>query len=265
MLFDSTNAKDSPPTSSRITTRWRDRIGSCFFWVYLGLSSAIIFVVAALTWAITRPFDPRLKLLHRLTCAWAYHYVQIVPQWRVKIRGREHLSASHAQILVANHSSATDILILFGIRRHFKWVSKAEMFRVPFLGWNMFLNRYVGIRRGSANAGELFLRQAGAHLQRGSSVLLFPEGTRSRDGQLLPFKSGFARLATTHDVEVVPIAIRGTRDILVKNGLTMSFAAHEIEVTILPPCPAPDSAENTADYCERVRATIQNALRSDVR
>ena len=108
----------------------------------------LLFPIAALVWAVTAPFDRRLVALHRFTCFWASLYTWLNPAWPVQVIGREKIRPDVAYVMVANHQSLLDILVLFRLFRHFKWVSKIENFRIPFIGWNMSLNRYIKLRRG---------------------------------------------------------------------------------------------------------------------
>src|SRR5262249_44611588 len=154
------------------------RLFSVAFWLFIGLSSALLFPVALLVWAVTAPFDRRLRVQHLFTCFWASLYTWANPLWRVRVVGRERVRPGATYVMVANHQSFLDILVLFRLFVHFKWVSKAEMFRIPCIGWNMALNRYVRLRRGSPESIARMMDTCAAHLVAGSSVMIFPEGTR---------------------------------------------------------------------------------------
>src|SRR5438046_9170688 len=125
---------------------------SLVFWLFLVARSIVLFPVAVLIWAVTAPFDRRRALLHRFTCFWASLYTWLNPAWRVRVEGRDRIRPDAAYVMVANHQSLLDILVLFRLFVHFKWVSKIENFRVPFIGWNMSLNRYIKLRRGSRDS-----------------------------------------------------------------------------------------------------------------
>src|SRR5213594_748523 len=131
---------------------------SLVFWLFLVASSIVLFPVAVLIWAVTAPFDRRRALLHRFTCFWASLYSWLNPAWRVRIEGREKIQPGVAYVMVANHQSFLDILVLFRLFVHFKWVSKIEIFRVPCIGWNMRLNRYIKLRRGDARSVAEMMR-----------------------------------------------------------------------------------------------------------
>ena len=123
---------------------------SVVFWGFVVLSSLALFPVAVLIFCLTAPFDRRRWLLHRLTSIWASLYTWLNPAWPVEVHGRERMHEASPTVIVANHLSLLDILVLFRLQSHFKWVSKVENFKVPVIGWNMTLNGYIPIRRGAA-------------------------------------------------------------------------------------------------------------------
>ena len=186
------------------------RIFSTAFWTFLVLSCIPAFLVALLIFLVTYPFDPNRRLLHLYSCAWAQLYFWVNPLWRLRIEGRELLPWRGPAVIVANHQSLGDILVLFGLFRPFKWVSKKSVFKVPLIGWNMRLNGYVGLVRGSRESVVKMLSDCEAWLDRGVPVLLFPEGTRSPDGNVQAFKDGAFHLAVKKGVPVIPVALTGT-------------------------------------------------------
>src|SRR5437870_1322111 len=187
---------------------------SLVFWVFLVASSIVLFPVALVIWAVTAPVDRRRALLHRFTCFWASLYTWLNPAWRVRVEGRERIRPDAAYVMVANHQSLLDILVLFRLFVHFKWVSKIENFRVPFIGWNMALNRYIKLRRGSRESVARALDACERALAQGSSIMMFPEGTRSPDGRLRAFKPGAFTLAQRTGAPILPIVIEGTASAL---------------------------------------------------
>jgi 1-acyl-sn-glycerol-3-phosphate acyltransferase len=198
------------------------------------LTCPIFFVGALVLWAATAPFDRRLRALHVYTCAWAAFYTYVFPYWTVEVRNRERIRRGDTYVLVANHQSLLDILVLFRLYKHYKWVSKIEIFRVPFVGWNMTLNRYIAIRRGDKGDATRMMDACGAALGGGSSIMIFPEGTRSPTGNIRDFRHGAFTLAWRHHVPVLPIIVDGTLDALPKYGLTLNDAAH-IVIQVLDP------------------------------
>jgi 1-acyl-sn-glycerol-3-phosphate acyltransferase len=247
---DTTTAGATPRTWLRT---W---LATLTFWPYLLASSTVLFVGALLLFACTAPFDRRRAALHLYTCAWAYHYVRLLPLWSAEFSGRDHVEDGQTYVLVANHQSLGDILVLFGLFKHFKWVSKRVIFRVPFIGWNMRLNDYVALTRGDPASIEQMMQACRVHLRKGSSVMMFPEGTRSLDGEIKPFKHGAFTLACELGLPIVPLVIDGTRDALPKHGLLLEAAwSLPVRVRVLPPVPT-QAGESPAAVMERVRALM---------
>lgn len=122
-------------------------------------------------------------------------------------------------MIVSNHQSLVDILVSFTLFLHFKWVSKSELFLIPLIGWNMALNRYISLKRGDKGSIKKMYAACEAHLREGSSVYMFPEGTRSPTGELRDFKEGAFVLAKRLNVPILPIVISGTSDAVPKNSL----------------------------------------------
>jgi 1-acyl-sn-glycerol-3-phosphate acyltransferase len=230
------------------------------FWSYMAISNPVLWAGAVALRAATAPFDRERKALHLYTSAWAYHYIKLMPQWTTEFDGVENIEPGRTYVLVANHQSLGDILLLFGLFRHFKWVSKAEIFKVPFIGWNMRMNDYVRLVRGDAASIEEMMDECRKHLKAGSSVMLFPEGTRSADGQVKPFKRGAFSLARELGLPIVPIVVDGTHDALPKHGLV--FRQNDtlrMRVRVLPAV-EPDAAPDVQGLSDLVRDRIVNEL-----
>jgi 1-acyl-sn-glycerol-3-phosphate acyltransferase len=211
-------------------------VGSVLFWAFLVTSSILLFPVAVLVWLLTSPFDPRKVVLHRFTCFWASLYSWLNPIWPVTVEGREHVRPEATYVMVANHQSLLDILVLFRLFVHFKWVSKVENFRLPFIGWNMRLNQYVELRRGDKESIAAMMKASAATLREGNSVMMFPEGTRSPDGRLKAFKHGAFTLALEGGYPLLPILVQGTAAALPKRGFVLQ-GRHPIRLRILPEVP----------------------------
>jgi 1-acyl-sn-glycerol-3-phosphate acyltransferase len=236
------------------------RLLSVVFWAFLVLSSLLLFPVAVLIWALTAPFDRRLVLLHRFTCFWASLYTWFNPAWRVKVHGREKIDPRETYVIVANHLSLLDILVLFRLFTHFKWVSKIENFRVPCVGWNMTLNRYIKLRRGDKASIMQMMRACRATLAEGNSIMMFPEGTRSPSGRMRAFKPGAFQLALESEASILPIVLRGTSDALPKRGFVLQ-GRHDITVTVLDPIAHAEFAHlPVREVSDRVRGIIAAEL-----
>jgi 1-acyl-sn-glycerol-3-phosphate acyltransferase len=238
---------------------------STVFWIFLVVSSLLCFPVALVIWAVTAPFDRRRAVLHQFTCFWASLYTWLNPAWPVVVSGREHIRPDATYVMVANHQSLLDILVLFRLFVHFKWVAKIELFKIPCIGWNMSLNRYVRLRRGDPESIARMMRTCEERMAEGSSIMMFPEGTRSADGRLKPFKHGAFTLAKTVRAPLLPIVVEGTADALPKRGFVLQ-GRHHIRVRVLPEIAYERFADASApELTEQVHALFAAELGESTR
>ncbi len=214
-----------------------NRIISFGFIAFIALSSIFFFVIALTIWPLTVCFDRRLVLLHYFTSFWASLYLWIMPAWSVSIHDRHHIRKGVTYMVVSNHQSQLDILLAFTLFFPFKWVSKAEVFKLPFIGWNMVLNRYIKLKRGDKESIRLMMEQCEKTLAQGSSVYFFPEGTRSETGILKPFKPGAFILAQKMNLPILPIVINGSKNALPKHSLNF-HGKHRMRIQVLEEIPA---------------------------
>jgi 1-acyl-sn-glycerol-3-phosphate acyltransferase len=235
-------------------------VGSGLFWLFMTLSSFVMFPIALLLWIVTAPFDARLVALHRLTCFWASMYTWLNPVWPVTVTGREKIDSTQTYVMVANHQSLLDILVLFRLFVHFKWVSKVENFSIPCVGWNMRLNRYIELRRGDRSSIMKMLKACRLTLESGSSIMMFPEGTRSSTGRLRTFKAGAFELAKDTQKALLPIIVEGTASALPKKGLVFQ-GRHEIRIRVLDAIPYESFADEPVEQLTgRVRELFVSQL-----
>jgi 1-acyl-sn-glycerol-3-phosphate acyltransferase len=236
---------------------------SVVFWAFLTTTSILLFPIAVLIWACTAPFDPRKRLLHQFTCFWASLYTWFNPAWPVTIEGREKIDPDTAYVIVANHQSLLDILVFFRLFNHYKWVSKIENFRLPFVGWNMRLNDYIELKRGDKASIVQMLRKCRQALAAGNSIMMFPEGTRSPDGRLRRFKHGAFELAKDSRAPILPIVLSGTSNALPKRGFVLR-GRHPIRVRILEEIPYESFAgDSVEELTSRVRGVIAAELEKE--
>lgn len=231
---------------------------SLAYWAFAVVTMPPLFVLAFAIFLVTLPFDRRRLALHLYSCAWGTLYLVANPMWRLRVEGREKLPWRGPAVLVANHLSLLDILALYGLFRPFKWVAKAELFRVPIVGWTLAINDYVRVWRGDTESVRTMLGHCRRHLARGTPVLLFPEGTRSRNGRMRPFKDGAFRLALDAGCPVFPIAISGTFEALPASGLSIK-GGMQATVRVLDPI-SPADHPSVAELREAARSAIAAAL-----
>lgn len=209
-------------------------IASLYFWLELNLISALLFPLSFLVYLLTFLFDKRLRLLHLYTCLWSFIVLKINPMWRIRVGGRNHIDPQETYIMVSNHQSGADIIVLYLLWTHFKWVAKKSVFRYPFIGWNMRLNGYIALDRSSTGSMKKMMVDAARILKEGNSIMIFPEGTRSKDGTIQPFKTGAFHLALENKRPILPVAISGTSQAIRKGGFLIN-KNFNIRATVLEP------------------------------
>jgi 1-acyl-sn-glycerol-3-phosphate acyltransferase len=237
-----------------------NRLVALLFLAFIGLTSAVFFLAAVVIWLLTVLVDRRLILLHLFSSFWASLYLWVMPPWSVHVRGRRSVAWKRNHVIVSNHQSQLDILVAFRLFIPFKWVSKAEVFNLPFIGWNMRLNRYIKLKRGDKAGIARMFADCEKALSRGNSIFMFPEGTRSKTGDLKAFKPGAFVLAKKMKVPILPVAISGTHAALPKHSLNF-HGRQDMVVRLLNPIPVEQVAEMTvAELSEKAHAAIARAL-----
>jgi 1-acyl-sn-glycerol-3-phosphate acyltransferase len=162
------------------------------------------------------------NFVHRIARMWAKG-ILVVSRIKVRVNGLSNLEPSTSFIYMCNHQSNFDIPVLLAhIPNQFRWLAKAELFKIPFFGRAMRGAGYISIDRFNRESAFESLNEATAKMRDGVSVMIFPEGTRSRDGTIRPFKKGGFIMAVDAGVPIVPIIIRGTRSIMPKGSLRIN-------------------------------------------
>jgi 1-acyl-sn-glycerol-3-phosphate acyltransferase len=182
---------------------------------------------------------------HLLARFWA-NSILWVSRVKITVSGAEKLDPHRSYIYMPNHQSNADIPLLLGrLPVQFRWLAKAELFRIPIFGRAMRGVGYISIDRSNRKSAFESLKRAARTIREGTSVLIFPEGTRSPDGHILPFKKGGFVLAVDSGVPIVPIIIRGTRDIIPKGHFMIRPAP--VTMQILDPVETSRHTRKTKD------------------
>jgi 1-acyl-sn-glycerol-3-phosphate acyltransferase len=183
---------------------------------------------------------------------------------RVRVEGLENAASSKTAIYCSNHASAMDIPILFVyLPVQFRFLAKRSLFHLPFLGWHLRRSGHVSVDRMRPHEALKGFDRAAQRIREGRSVITFPEGTRSRTGETLPFKAGSFYLAVLAQVPIVPITLNGTRDVLVPD--TYHVRSGQTEMIIHPPIATTGlTVEDVQSLSARVREQIQSRWRSRV-
>jgi 1-acyl-sn-glycerol-3-phosphate acyltransferase len=215
------------------------------------LGTPVFFVV----WLLTAPFDRGRYVAGRLFRLLGVTSVKLNPLWHFETEGTFIRDPRRPYVAVSNHESYADIFLISHLPWEMKWISKEAMFRIPLFGWMMRLAGDISVKRGERGSAARALAAARDRLARHVSVMIFPEGTRSRDGKLLPFKDGAFRLAIESRVPILPIVVAGTRDAMAKGSFR--FQKARARVKVLSPI---ETAGLTLDDVEALREKTRSII-----
>ena len=219
------------------------------FWALISVLSLVLGAAATLAGLVDRSGN----LAHRISSLWS----RLLCEWngiRVELTGLEHVQRDRAQVFVANHQGFYDIFALSGyLPVQIRWVAKAVLFKIPFVGWAMKAAGYVSVERGDRKKSYQSFMATVEKLKSGSSVVIFPEGTRSADGTIGPFKKGGHLLAQRSNAPMIPITIIGSKDIIRKGS--GNIYPGPIRIIISAPVESDDSNKDE-DVLESIRDTI---------
>ncbi len=226
-----------------------------FFLVGLVTSSVIL----SLFGLLLSLFDAKGESIHRVARLWGA--IQLATSGiRAQIEGLDRIP-SPPYLFMCNHQSALDIYALLArLPLSFRWIAKRSLFRIPFLGWAMARAGHISIDRDNAREALKAIDEAARKIREGLNIVMFPEGTRSPDGTLLPFKKGGFALALRAGVPVVPVGIEGTSRLQPKGSL-IPRASGTVYIRIGEPMEV-GSAQRSAKaaFMEDVRSRIEGLM-----
>ena len=187
-------------------------------WVCAVFTILITGITAILS-LISIIFNPNGNLSFRITKLWSKS-ILLFCRVKIETQGIENISKDRIQIFASNHVSMFDIIALTSIIPvKFGWIAKKELFKIPIMGWHMKANNYISVDRSNTRDAVKSLSEAAEQVKNGKRVVIFPEGTRSEDGELQPFKKGLFHICAKTGVPVLPIYIEGTHNILKMHSL----------------------------------------------
>jgi 1-acyl-sn-glycerol-3-phosphate acyltransferase len=204
--------------------------------------------------------DPSRRLAHRIPRCWS-HILLHLARCPVTVEGLEHLHPGENYVFAANHRSAFDIYaVLVAIPRQFLFVAKSSLFQIPLFGQALARMGYVAIERGKRQEAIRSLNEAVAKVQAGANLLIYPEGTRARSRELLPFKKGVFIMAMRAGRPVVPVVINGT--MIAQPPGSFLIRPNPIQVIFCPPV-SPRDFRRKEDLMEAVRQAIAARFKPD--
>ena len=237
-----------------------ERVLSGFAWVTTVMVVIVgVFYVAAV-WLVTAPFDPGRYHAGRAFRQLAVTVVTLNPLWHFETDGETPDNPRLPYIAVSNHESYADIFLISHFPWEMKWLSKDTMFRIPVMGWMMRMANDIPIVRGKRESVVSAMKGCRDRLAKKVSVMIFPEGTRAKTDELLPFKDGAFKLAIEAGAPILPIAVAGTRHCMAKGSF--AFRRARAKARVLPPIPTTGmSNADVAALRDRTREVIDTARR----
>lgn len=218
----------------------------------------VLTAITAILTTILSPLLPNSQISYfparwwgRLVC-WIFFI-------RVHIKGLENIQADRSYVFIANHQSMFDIFTIYGwLPGIFKWIMKAELRKVPLVGKACETAGHIFIDRTNPVAAKISLDKAEKQLSNGVSVVIFPEGTRTKTGKMGKFKKGAYKLATDLQLPIVPMTIRGSFERVIQG--TFQFTPGIIELIVHPPLVVSNSESDIQTLISQSYDLIQTAL-----
>jgi 1-acyl-sn-glycerol-3-phosphate acyltransferase len=242
------------------------RILSAWAWVIaVGVVIVGFFYVAAV-WLVTAPFDKGRYHAGRAFRQLAVTVTTLNPLWHFETDGEAPSDPRLPYVAVSNHESYADIFLISHFPWEMKWLSKDTIFKIPVMGWMMRMARDIPIKRGKRESVVSAMQGCRDRLGRRVSVMIFPEGTRSKTEELLPFKDGAFKLAIEAQVPILPIAVAGTRHCMAKHSF--QFRRARAKARVLAPIPTvgltnadvPALRDRTQAIVDAARRALQREL-----
>lgn len=209
-------------------------IKSLAVWLIGILYMLLFFPLTFLIWLLVLPFDREREITHWILNWQSRILVWLLPIWKIRIEGREKGLKDTPFVIISNHQSILDILLINCLCYRLKWISKIENIKLPVLGWYLRMAGYIIIDRGNPESKEKMMEKSFRCLKGGTSIMMFPEGTRSADCEIGIFKRGAFQLAINTHIPILPIVLDGSGGVLPKHGLIFT-TGHKIRIKVFDP------------------------------
>ena len=201
---------------------------SIWSWFVLGACMVLWLPIMAVLRLVTMKADPGRYWVGLMFRQIAVVMATLNPLWKFRISGVMPTDPRRPYVVVSNHESFVDILLISHLPWEMKWLSKAELFKIPVLGWLMHLAGDIPVDRGSARSAAEAMVRCKEILRQKVSVIIFPEGTRTTTDEMLPFKDGAFRLAIDNKLPILPLAVNGAATALRKHDWRLGRSVAEV-------------------------------------
>jgi 1-acyl-sn-glycerol-3-phosphate acyltransferase len=218
--------------------------------------TALVFSSFLFFTIILFPFDKMKKFSHAHAFLWSDLLIALNPYWNIEISGLKNIDKNKAYVVVANHQSLTDIILLYQTKMQFKWLANWSIFNVPFIGWSLTLTKHIKLKKGSLDSIKNAYQESATWLKRNMSIMLFPEGTRSNGNRMGGFQNGAFKIAIKEQVPILPISIKGTSEVLPKGGWLFT-ANMPISMEVLEPV---HTSGTTLEDLDRLRDLVRSKI-----
>ena len=229
---------------------------SLLYYLVVIAVALVLYVASFIALVVCYPFDRKRVVVHTLSKWITDTIFGLPPFMKREVIGIENIDPKKAYVMTLNHNSMADIITIYNLPLVFKWVSKKEVYRIPIVGRLLYAHGDIVINRASAKEAMQLVHERGKEwLAKGASVAIFPEGTRSKDGEIHNFKEGAFLLAKDAGAPILPIVLNNTNKMM-RKGWLMNWRNH-ITIKILPPISAEEVAERSV---KEVMADVHSSM-----
>ena len=229
---------------------------SLLYYLVVIAVALVLYVASFIALVVCYPFDRKRVVVHTLSKWITDTIFGLPPFMKREVIGIENIDPKKAYVMTLNHNSMADIITIYNLPLVFKWVSKKEVYRIPIVGRLLYTHGDIVINRASAKEAMQLVHERGKEwLAKGASVAIFPEGTRSKDGEIHNFKAGAFLLAKDAGAPILPIVLNNTNKMM-RKGWLMNWRNH-ITIKILPPISAEEVAERSV---KEVMADVHSSM-----
>lgn len=232
---------------------------SIIVWLYWAICIISFFLIIGTIYIFTFPFDKYNRIPNKCLKGLAWVMLKAIPLWTFEIKGTDPQKINEPTIVAANHQSFLDIPLSYLLPWSMKWVAKKDLFKIPIFGWIIFMTGHLAIDRKNWRSFKK-LDELIQPVKAGIPAMIFPEGTRSLNGELRPFKKGTFKLAKQYNFNILPIVLSGGFEAMPPGTWKLGYRQHFV-ISVLDPVSV-DQYETENELKEAVFALIHQELES---